>query len=95
MRLAFVRLMREHSWPEAIDSLIELLADKRNFGSHWPMGGTWSRFSVPRSAALALGAYEGLPDSALKALLKMACQISLFQLRFPSWSNLTGFKLVP
>ncbi len=72
MRLAFAHLMEEHRWPEAIDSLIELLADTRNFGSHLSMGGAWSRFSVARSAAQALGAFEGLPVSAIDALLDAA-----------------------
>ncbi|MBP1851522.1 HEAT repeat domain-containing protein [Rhizobium halophytocola] len=72
MRLAFAHLMEEHRWPEAIDPLIELLADTRNFGSHLPMGGAWSRFSVPRAAARALGAFEGLPVSAIDALLDAA-----------------------
>lgn len=73
VRLAFARLMEEHRWPEAIDPLIELLADTRNFGSHLPMGGAWSRFSVARAAAQALGAFEGLPVSAIDALLDAAC----------------------
>lgn len=73
MRLAFARLMQEHRWPDAIEPLIELLADTRNFGSHLPMGGAWSRFSVARAAAQALGAYEGLPVSAIDALLDAAC----------------------
>lgn len=72
MRLAFARLMEEHRWPEAIDPLIELLADTRNFGSHLPMVWAWSRFSVARAAAQALGAFEGLPVSAIDALLDAA-----------------------
>ncbi|MBY3090186.1 HEAT repeat domain-containing protein [Rhizobium laguerreae] len=73
MRLAFTRLMQEHIWPEAIERLIELLADTRNFGSHSPMGGAWSRFSVARGAAQALGAFEELPVSAVDALVEAAC----------------------
>ncbi|MER9949527.1 hypothetical protein [Mesorhizobium sp. M0047] len=73
MRLAFARLMQENLWPEAIEPLIELLADTRNFGSHLPMGGAWPRFSVARAAAQALGSFEELPLSAIDALLDRAC----------------------
>ncbi|MEO9786865.1 MAG: hypothetical protein ABJF67_04560 [Aurantimonas coralicida] len=73
MRLTFARLMEEHRWPEAIDPLVELLADTRNFASRLPMGGAWSRFSVARAAARALGAFAELPGSAIGALLNGAC----------------------
>jgi len=74
VRLAFARLMRDHRWPEAIDPLVKLLGDQRNFSSDYGFirGPSWSKFSVARAAAQALGAYDMLPASAVEILLKVA-----------------------
>ena len=74
VRLALARLMQEHQWPEAIDPLVKLLGDQRDFSSDYDsMGGpSWSKFSVARAAAHALEAYDRLPASAVEALLGVA-----------------------
>jgi len=64
--------MEKHRWPEAVDALVKLLGDRRNFASHGGVGISWSKFSVARGAARALGAYEALPDRAITALLRSA-----------------------
>ncbi|MFG1404159.1 nSTAND3 domain-containing NTPase [Xanthobacter sediminis] len=71
VRLAFAVLMEEHRWPEAVDALVTLLGDTRNFASQLTVG-SWSKFSVARAAARALGAYEDLPGTAIDALLDAA-----------------------
>ncbi|WP_139165314.1 hypothetical protein [Filomicrobium insigne] len=76
MRLAFANLMEEHQWPEAIDALIGLLSDMRNFASQLAPAPSWSRYGVARAAARALGAYERLPDQAIDALLETASKES-------------------
>jgi HEAT repeat protein len=74
VRLAWARLMRKHKWPEAIDALVKLLGDQRDFSSHpgYLRGPSWSEFRVARAAAHALGAYERPPESAVTALLDTA-----------------------
>ncbi|QCO05074.1 HEAT repeat domain-containing protein [Azospirillum argentinense] len=72
VRLAFATLMEEYYWPEAVDALVKLLGDTRNFASHLGTGSSWSKFSVARAAARALGAYEALPAPAIDALLEAA-----------------------
>lgn len=72
VRLAFANLMEVHRWPEAVDALIVLLGDTRNFTSRWSPGASWSRFAVARAAARALGAYEKLPEGAVDALINAA-----------------------
>jgi len=72
VRLAFAKLMEKYRWPEAVDALVELLGDTRNFASYAGMGMSWSKFSVARAAASALGAYEALPARAIEALLEAA-----------------------
>ena len=72
MRLAFASLMEEFRWPAAIDALVGVLEDTRNFASHLSPGASWSRFGVARAAAQALGAYEKLPGNAIDALLNAA-----------------------
>ncbi|MEH2469208.1 hypothetical protein V1281_001538 [Nitrobacteraceae bacterium AZCC 2161] len=74
VRLAWAELMNEHSWSEAVDSLVGLLSDTRNFASDYPSGdGTPSaRFRVATSAARALGQYAGLPEGAIAALVVAA-----------------------
>jgi hypothetical protein len=74
VRLAWARLMGEHKWPEAIDALVKLLEDQRDFSSDpgYLRGPSWSEFRVARAAAHALGAYEQLPESAVTALLDTA-----------------------
>jgi HEAT repeat protein len=72
VRLAFAQLMGEHRWPEAIDALIILLADPRDFAIHRSMSASWSKFRVARAAAHALGTYETLPVHAIDALIRAA-----------------------
>jgi len=74
VRLAWARLMQECKWPEAVAPLLKLLSDRRDFSSDYGFigGPSWSKFSVARAAARALGAYEGLPASAVDALLQAA-----------------------
>lgn len=71
VRLAWARLMQEYRWPEAIDALVKLLSDERDFSSDpgYLRGSSWSEFRVARAAARALGAYEQLPEDAVTALL--------------------------
>jgi hypothetical protein len=62
--------MREHLWPEAIESLVRLLRDQRDFSQvERP---SWKQCCVARGAAHALGAYEELPSFAVDALLAAA-----------------------
>jgi hypothetical protein len=72
IRVAFANLMEEYQWPEAIDALISLLSDTRDFASHLAPAPSWSRYGVARAAAWALGAYENLPNHAIDALLEAA-----------------------
>ena len=74
VRLAFARLMQEYKWPGAIDQLVKIMGDRHNFSSDFGMtsGPFWSRFSVARRAAQALGAYDTLPPSAAENLLRVA-----------------------
>ncbi|NCC22315.1 MAG: hypothetical protein EOM26_07615 [Alphaproteobacteria bacterium] len=72
VRLAWAELMRNHRWPEAVDSLVQLLSDRRNFSNDHGFGSSWSDFCVARAAAKALGAYDTLPEPALDALLTAA-----------------------
>ncbi|MHC2842822.1 nSTAND3 domain-containing NTPase [Bradyrhizobium diazoefficiens] len=72
VRLAFAELMKEDHWPEAVDALVKLLRDRRNFATHAGVGTSWSKFSVARAAARALGAYQALPARAIDALLRAA-----------------------
>jgi hypothetical protein len=71
VRLAFAALMEKHRWPEAVDALVKLLGDTRNFASQLGVG-SWSKFSVARTAARALGAYEVLPNGAIDAIIEAA-----------------------
>jgi hypothetical protein len=72
VRLAFAELMQDVLWPEALDALVKLLRDRRNFASYAGVGTPWSKFSVARAAARALGAYEVLPSNAIDGLLQCA-----------------------
>ncbi|MET4177567.1 hypothetical protein ABIB99_008692 [Bradyrhizobium sp. LA6.1] len=73
VRLAFAELMEAHCWPEAIEPLVELVRDTRNFSSSLNRS-SWSKFSVARAAARALGSYKTLPASAVDALLQVALE---------------------
>jgi hypothetical protein len=74
VRLNFAEKMGEERWSEAIDALIELLRDNRNFGSMREIGAgpAWAEFRVARAAARALGNYDTLPARALNALISAA-----------------------
>ncbi|HRF06809.1 hypothetical protein [Accumulibacter sp.] len=74
VRLQFSLSMREHKWPEAIDALIGLLKDTRNFSSDRSFhdGPSWAHFRVARTAAAALASYTTLPVRAISALLAAA-----------------------
>ena len=78
VRLAWALLMKEHKWPEAVDALVDLLGDKRDFSCDpgYLHGPSWSEFRVARAAAHALGAFENLTESAVSALLEAAQQKS-------------------
>ena len=74
VRLTWAKLMADLRWPEAVESLVRLLKDERNFSSDYGMmdGPVWSEFRVARAAAHALEAYGDLPQSALDALIAAA-----------------------
>jgi hypothetical protein len=74
VRLAFADEMRQYKWPEAVDSLVALLKDRRNFSPDrsYLAGSSWAQYRVARAAAAALGAYESLAKSAISALLQTA-----------------------
>lgn len=72
VRLAFAELMKAGQWPEAVDALVKLLRDRRNFASGHSAGPSWPKFSVARAAAQALEAYDALPERAIDALLQAA-----------------------
>lgn len=75
IRLAWAELMRDHRWPDAEFFLARLSLDDRDFSldGHYGMGASWPRFSVARSAARALEAYDSLTDDSIATLLQ-ACQ---------------------
>jgi len=74
VRLAFAEAMREQRWPEAIDSLIALVEDRRDFSSDRVFGSqpSWAIYRVARAAARALAAYNDLPRPAVDKLLALA-----------------------
>jgi HEAT repeat protein len=74
VRLLWAELMQKEQWLEAVPSLIALLADCRNFDNDPGIlsGPSWSRFSVARAAAHALGAYRSISKEATDALMRVA-----------------------
>ncbi|MCY4487342.1 MAG: hypothetical protein OXF11_09535 [Deltaproteobacteria bacterium] len=68
VRLEVAQAMRERTWPEAVDALVDLLLDERDFAIDYGTG-AWSRFSVARAAAHALGEYDELPQHAVEGLV--------------------------
>jgi hypothetical protein len=72
VRLSFARAMAEHRWPEAMEPLVTLLGDERDFSHHLSSASRGSSFLVARSAADALAAYDELPAEAVDALLEAA-----------------------
>lgn len=74
VRLTWANLMADLCWPEAVQSLLGLLKDARNFSSDYGMmeGPVWAEFRVARAAAHALEAYGELPPFAVDALLEAA-----------------------
>lgn len=74
VRLRWARLMAEQRWPEAIESLVALTKDRRNFSTGYVVADNskWTQYCVARAAARALGAYEQLPGFAIDALLAAA-----------------------
>jgi hypothetical protein len=71
VRLGWAEVMKEKRWPEAIDSLVKLIGDHRDFSSDYSHQFR-AKHSVARRAAQALGEYEVLPTAALDALLAAA-----------------------
>jgi hypothetical protein len=71
VRMAFADEMRQRTWPEAVDSLVALLQDRRNFSPDrsYLAGSSWAQYRVARAAAEALGAYQSLAESTISALL--------------------------
>jgi hypothetical protein len=74
VRLRWAKLMAEHRWPEAIESLVALIKDHRNFSTGYVVADNarWTQYCVARAAVRALGAYEQLPRFAIDALLAAA-----------------------
>jgi hypothetical protein len=74
VRLTWTQLMTEYRWPEALDSLVRLLRDKRDFNRDYISRGrpSWKQYCVARSAAHALRAYGELSGHAIDALLDAA-----------------------
>ena len=68
VRLEVAQAMQGRMWPEAVDALVDLLRDERDFGTDYGSG-SWSRFSVARAAARALGEYDELPQHAVEGLV--------------------------
>ncbi|HYR08224.1 MAG TPA: hypothetical protein VEQ60_10665, partial [Longimicrobium sp.] len=77
VRLAWAKLMQERLWPEALESLVKLLSDRRDFGNDYALraGASWAQFRVARAAANSLGAYDTLPVEVIDALLSAAGDI--------------------
>lgn len=71
VRLRWAELMGALKWPEAVEPLVALLADRRNFSGHSGhfAGPHWAHYAVARCAASSLGRYDELPPSAVDALL--------------------------
>ena len=69
VRLEVAQAMQGRTWPEAVDALVDLLRDERDFGTDYGSG-SWSRFSVARAAAWALGEYDELPQRGVKGLVE-------------------------
>ena len=72
VRLAVAEQMKERHWPQAIDALVALLKDTRDFNTDTADGARLfeSVYKVARVAARALGRYETLPEFALTALIE-------------------------
>jgi HEAT repeat protein len=78
VRLAWADMMKSEKWPEAVESLVGLLSDRRDFSIDraYGLGQGWAQHRVGRAAAAALAAYEVLPSWAIDGLLAAAAQVS-------------------
>lgn len=78
VRLRWASLMQQRRWPDAIEPLVRLLGDQRNFDNApgYLAGPSWSEFRVARAAARALRAFKNLPRSAVDGLLEATNQES-------------------
>jgi hypothetical protein len=74
VRLAWAELMKAERWPEAVDSLLLMLEDSRDFSSDRGFGNGphWSTFRVARAAADALQSFTELNPEQLQRLIASA-----------------------
>lgn len=72
VRLAFAKAMAEFRWPEALEPLVTLLGDERDFSHHLSSTARGSEFLVARTALHSLAAYDALPTGTIDALLATA-----------------------
>ena len=77
VRLTWTMCMKKKTWPSAVNILVELLNDNRNFNSSVGLSELDQTYNFPsyfvaRSAAIALGNFEELPKSAISALIGVA-----------------------
>lgn len=71
VRLEWVKQMVRVRWIEAIDSLVSLLDDERDFQCDYGHSASRSDFKIARNAALALSEYESLPPAAVDKLIEL------------------------
>lgn len=76
LRLAFANLMSKLRWPEAIDALVTLLRDHRDFNAHpdFVAGRGTSVYRVACAAAAAIGSYSDLAGEYLSRIIAEAAQ---------------------
>ncbi|MDW9449479.1 hypothetical protein GOA58_17655 [Sinorhizobium meliloti] len=72
VRLCFANTMQVARWTEAIDALCVLLNDDRDFDPYPSFEARQTSFDVARAAAIALGAFPSLPESAIAVLISKA-----------------------
>jgi len=86
VRLKFASLMKEKRWPEALDPLLRLTGDQRDFNSdspyNWPDHET-AEYSVARAAIEAISHYGQLTTAALTTLKTLAGEPAYSDPRVP------------